>query len=193
MSVYLSRLAAKKSPQLVKEKGGYRLSGVVRRTLDARLGGDPTVAAVAKALTDLPAQVPDLAEREFLAEALRCYRARAFRAAVIMAWILAYDRLVHWALGDAIRLQSLNAAITSKYPKKNLTIVKHEDADALKESEFIEAARAANLLDKNTTQILKEKLSRRNMAAHPSRVTINQHQADDMITDLVANVILKLV
>jgi hypothetical protein len=68
-----------------------------------------------------------------------------------------------------------------------------EDADELKEAEFIEAARTANLLDKNTTQILKEKLSRRNMAAHPSRVSITQHSADDMITDLVTNVILKLV
>ncbi|MGX9178683.1 hypothetical protein [Mesorhizobium sp. BHbdii] len=191
-SVYLPRLAAKKPPQLIREKGGYRLAGAVRRVLDTRLGGDPTVAAVTKALTDLPAQVPDLAEREFLTEALNCYRVRAFRATIIMAWNLAYDHLVRWVFSDPSRVQSFNAGIASKYPKKNLVVAKHEDADALKESEFIESARAANLLDKNTTQILKDKLGRRNMAAHPSRVTITQHQADDMITDLVANVILKL-
>ncbi|MES0099763.1 hypothetical protein [Mesorhizobium sp. M0019] len=192
MSVYLPRLAAKKPPQLVKEKGGYRLAGAVRRLLDTRLGGDPTVAAVAKALTDLPAQVPDLSEREFLTEALNCNRVRAFRATIIMTWNLAFDHLVRWVFSDPNRVQSFNAGIASKYPKKNLVVAKHEDADALKESEFIETARTANLLDKNTTQILKDKLGRRNMAAHPSRVTITQHQADDMITDLVANVILKL-
>lgn len=192
MSVYLPRLAAKKPPQLVNEKGGYRLAGTVRRALDSRLGGDPTTVAVAKALTDLPSRLPDLAEREFLTEALNCYRVRAYRAAVIMAWNLTYDHFVRWVFADASRLASMNGGIAAKYQKKNLTLAKHEDADELKESEFIEAARTGNLLDKNTAQILREKLGRRNMAAHPSRVAITQHSADEMITDLVTNVILKL-
>lgn len=193
MSVYLPRLTAKKPPQLIKEKGGYRLAGAVRRALDTRLGGDPTTVAVAKTLTDLPARVPDLAEREFLTETLNCYRVRAFRAAVVMIWNLAYDHLVRWVFADANRLACMNVGIATKYPKKSLALVTHEHADELKESEFIEAARTGNLLDKNTSQILREKLGRRNMAAHPSRVAITQHSADDMITDLVANVILKLL
>lgn len=192
MSVYLPRLAAKKPPQLIKEKGAYKLAAAVRRKLDMRLGGDPTVIAVTKALSDLPGQVPDLAEREFLTEALSCYRGRAYRAAIIMAWNLAYDHLVRWVFANSERLSQMNKGIATKYPKKSLVLVKNEDADELKESEFIEAARTGNLLDKNTAQILREKLGRRNMAAHPSRVTITRHSADDMITDLVANVILKL-
>jgi hypothetical protein len=36
------------------------------------------------------------------------------------------------------------------------------------------------------------KLERRNIAAHPSQVVIVQHQADDLITDLVNNVVLAL-
>lgn len=192
MSVYLPRLAAKKPPQLVKEKGGYKLAGAVRRALDTRLGGDPITFAVAKTLSDLPARLPDIAEREFLAEALNCYRVRAYRAAIIMAWNLTYDHMVRWVFMDTGRLASMNTGIATKYPKKTLALTKHEDADELKESEFIEAARTGNLLDKNTAQILREKLGRRNMAAHPSRIAITQHSADDMITDLVANVILKL-
>lgn len=192
MSVYLPRLAVKKPPQLIKEKGGYRLAATVRRTLDMRLGGDPAVVAVAKALTDLPAKVPDLAEREFLSETLNCYRARAYRATVVMAWNLTYSHLVSWVFADSGRLSSLNSGIHTKYPKKNITLIKREDTDELKESELIETARTGNLIDKNTAQILREKLGRRNMAAHPSRVTITQHSADEMITDLVVNVILKL-
>lgn len=192
MSVYLPRLATKKPPQLIKERGGYRLSGAVRRALDIRLGGDPTTVAVAKTLTDLPASVPDLAEREFLTEALNCYRVRAYRATVIMVWNLAYDHLAHWVFADASRLASMNTGIATKYPKKGLTLAVREDADELKESEFIEAARTGKVIDKNTAQILREKLGRRNMAAHPSRVSISQHSADEMITDLINNVILKL-
>jgi len=192
MSIYLPRLAAKKPPQLVKERGGYRLAASVRRELDKRLGGDPTVVAVAKVLTDLPAKLPDLAERAFLTEALSCYKVKAFRAAIVMTWNLAYDHVVRWIFADAGRLNSFNSGITTKYPKKNLVLKKVEDLDEMKESEVIEVLRVARLLDKNTTQILRDKLNRRNMAAHPSRVIFTQHQADDMITDLVANVILLL-
>jgi hypothetical protein len=49
------------------------------------------------------------------------------------------------------------------------------------------------VISKNTTEILREKLKKRNMAAHPSQVTIQQSQADDVITDLVNNVVLTLV
>ena len=193
MSVYLSRMAAKKPPQLIKEKGGYRLASSTRRALDVRLGGDPTIVVVSKALADLPAYISNLAEREFLVEALNCYKVKAYRAAIIMTWNLTYAHLVGWIINDPQRLASINVGIATKYPKKNIVIKKYEDVDELKESEFIEAARVATLLGKNLTQILREKLGRRNMAAHPSQVAFTQHSADEMITDLITNVILKLM
>jgi hypothetical protein len=192
MSVYLPRLAAKKPPQLIKVKGGYRLSGAVRRDLDKRYGDDPTVIAISQILSSLPAKVPDLVERAFLSEALNCYRVRAYRAAIIMAWNLAYDHIVRWIFADSSRLQSLNAGIATRYPKKGLTVAKFEHLDDLKESELIEACRTSGLLNKNTVGILRDKLTRRNTVAHPSRITVTQHQADDAISDLVLNVILVL-
>jgi len=192
LSVYLPRLASKKPPQLMKEKGGYRLAGATRRELDKRFGGDPTVVAVAKTLEELPAKLPDLAERVFLTETLNCYRVKAYRATITMAWNLAYDHLMGWIVEDPARLAAFNTGLATRYPKKTVAIAKAEDFDELKESETIEAARTGRVLDKNTTQILKDKLNRRNMAAHPSRVMFTQHQADDAITDLVNNVILVL-
>jgi hypothetical protein len=193
MSVYLPRLAAKKPPQLIKERGGYRLSGAVRRKLDHQLGGDPTVARISQILSELPSKVPDVAEQAFLSEALNCYRVKAYRAAIIMAWNLAYDHLVRWIFADGGRLRALNSGLATKYPKKKVVLAKLEDLDDLKESELIEACRTARLLDKNTTQILRDKLTRRNTVAHPSRLVVTQHQADDAISDLVNNVILTLV
>jgi hypothetical protein len=193
MSVYLARLSAKKPPQIIKHNAGYRLAGGIRRDLDKILDINPTTVAVVKTLAELPSQIPDLSERDFLIEALNCYRVKSYRATIIMIWNLAYDHLARWVYADAIRLKAMNDGITSKYPKKSLVLVKVEDLDELKESEFIEAARVARLFDKNTTQILKDKLNRRNMAAHPSRVAFSQSQADDMITDLVTNVILKFI
>src|SRR3546814_2757316 len=81
---------------------------------------DLTVIAVTKTLSDRPGRVHDLAEREFLAEALNCYRVREYRAAIIMAWNLAYDHLVRWVFADSRRLSQMNNGITRKYPKKSL-------------------------------------------------------------------------
>ena len=192
MSVYLPRLAAKKPPQLIKEKGGYRLSGALRRELDKRYGDEPTAVAISQLLSSLPAKVPVLAERTVLSEALNCYRVRAYRAAIIMAWNLAYDHLVRWIFADNARLQCLNSGIATRYPKKGLVVAKIDDLDDLKESELIETCRTFGLLTKNIVAILRDKLTRRNTVAHPSRITVTQHQADDAISDLVLNVILVL-
>jgi hypothetical protein len=58
--------------------------------MTAKYGERKITVEVTKMLTDLPAKVPDVAEREFLDEALICYRNGAFRAAVVMTWNLAF-------------------------------------------------------------------------------------------------------
>lgn len=191
MSVYLPRLASKKPPQLLKEGSGYRLAGSVRLKLDRKLGNDQTVQTVSQLLSELPTKVPNISERTFLFEALSCYRVKAYRAAIIMVWNLAYDHLVRWIFADPARLQALNTGVAGKFPKKAVVLTKLEDREELKEAELIEAARVGRLLDKNTFQILKDKLTRRNSVAHPSQIVVTQHQADDMISDLVNNVVLR--
>lgn len=191
VGLYLSRLLAKKPPQIRQEKGNFRLAGESRRLLDNRYNKSSTAVAVDKTLSDLPNQLTNIAQSEFLTEALSCYRVRAFRSAIVMTWNLAYDHIMCWLLSDPTRLSALNSGIQTRFPKKNTIIQSKEHFEALKESELIEAGRIAKILDKNTAQILTEKLNRRNMAAHPSNVRITQHQADDMITDLVLNIILK--
>jgi len=192
MSVYLPRLAAKRPPQLVREKGLYRLAGNLRRELDQRLGGDPIQVAVAKSLADLPSKVPDLAERAFLSETLACYKAGAFRATTVMAWNLAYDHVTKWATATDERLAALNDGIKRKLQGKAVVIAEQKDLIALTERTVIECCQTAGLIDKNQAEILFEKLKRRNAAAHPSSVIIGQHQANDTIADLVDNVVLAL-
>ena len=192
MSVYLPRLARKKPPQIIKNVGGYRLAGALRRALDKKLGDEPVITAITDTLATLPAKLPDLNGREFLVETLKCYKVRAYRATIVMVWNLAYDHLIRWIFTDAGRISALNGTISTTFLKKS-GIKNIEDFYNFKEVEIIELCRASNLLDKNTIQVLRDKLARRNMAAHPSRVIISQHQADDAISDLVNNIILRLL
>lgn len=193
ISVYLPRLANKKPPDLIRVRGGYKLEGRLRRSLGEKFGHRRGNILVAKILEDLTDQIPDLSQRVFLSEAIDCYRIRAFRAAIVMTWNLAFDHLTNWLLADSSRIASFNEAILVKYPKlKRIRISKKEDFEEFKEREIVEICRCAKLISQNTTSILREKLARRNRAAHPSQVKVVQAQADDTITDLVHNVVLAL-
>lgn len=192
LSMYLPRLAAKKPPQLVREKGLYRLAGSLRRELDRQLGGDAIEFAVTKSLIDLPSKLPNITERAYLSETLACYKAGAFRATTVMAWNLAYDHLTRWATANDERLSALNDGVKRKLQGKAVSITAQKDLIALTERIVVECCQTAGLIDKNQAEILFEKLKRRNAAAHPSSVVIGQHQANDTITDLVNNVVLSL-
>jgi hypothetical protein len=194
VALYMPRMVSSAPIQLLQVRGGYKLEGNLRRQMDEKYGQHPSVVRVQKLLADLPAKIPDINERVFLQETLNCYRVQAYRAAIVMAWNLAFDHILRWIIGDAVRLAKFNAAIVTRYPKRAGTTVSQYDdfSEEFKESEIIEICRTADLISKNQKQILDEKLKRRNIAAHPSSVTVTQPQADDAISDLVNNVVLLL-
>jgi hypothetical protein len=189
---YLSRMVEYKD--LMKTREGFKLERAARTALDSKYGTHHSVIQVSRLLTELPGKVPDLAEKNFLAEAIKCYRIEAYRACVVMTWNLAYSHLLHWILNDAKRLGDFNAGISRRYPKKLSTKIGSYDdfLEELKESEVIEICSTASLVNINMTRILREKLGKRNTAAHPASVIIVQSQADDVVTDLVNNVVLNL-
>lgn len=193
INTYLDQMAGKRNPDVLRQRGGYRLERTIRVGLDKTYGIAPTTVAVTRLLAELPAKVPNLAERAFLDEAFKCYRVGAFRAAIVMAWNLAFDHLLRWIFADAQRLASFNAAIPRCYPKKaGATVAQVEDFEEFKESQTIEICKNAALYSDNITKIVRRHLERRNMAAHPSQVVVTQAQADDTITDLINNVVLTL-
>src|SRR5260370_312150 len=76
---YLPRYADAQPPDFVRVKGGYKLERTVRAALDLKYGVHQSVVQISKLLADLPAKVPNLAEKAFLDEALKCYRVEAYR------------------------------------------------------------------------------------------------------------------
>jgi hypothetical protein len=192
ISAMLQKMAAKKRPDLLKDARGYRLEGRIRELLDGRFSGGTQNAAVEAMLQSLPGKISNEAERLFLSEALTCFRNKAFRATIVMTWNLAYDHLLNWVL--AKHMAAFNGAIAKRYPKRAGVTVRNKDdfMDEFKESEVIELCGTAGILSDNMKKILHEELAKRNMAAHPSLVVITVYQAQDAISDLVNNVVLKL-
>ena len=62
----------------------------------------------------------------------------------------------------------------------------------LKESEVIDICKSAKIINPNLHKILKEKLEKRNTAAHPSTVRVTQVQAEAFIDELIRNAVLGL-
>jgi hypothetical protein len=62
----------------------------------------------------------------------------------------------------------------------------------LGESDILEVAKSAVILTNDIYKILLHALGKRNSAAHPSSVKIEQLQAESLIDDLVKNVVLVL-
>ncbi|MFN0102945.1 MAG: hypothetical protein ACKV2U_12745 [Bryobacteraceae bacterium] len=196
LSLLFKRLIDRR-PKVVLEIGsGLKLEGKIRDQFDKNYGQHETTIAVSQLLRDLTGKLSDEAERLFLSEAIKCYHIKAFRAAIVMAWNLAFDHLLNWVLADAQRLADFNAKIVARVGAKKgagLVIVKREDFEELKEQEVLDICNAAGLFaSSNTKKLLDIQLMKRNMAAHPSLLSINGPQADDTISSLVTNVVLVL-
>lgn len=192
---YISSLEGKKPKQILRDGKGLYLPLQVRAAFDEKYGQRTITVEITRILSELPRQVPDLAERTFLDETLTCFRNGAFRASIVMAWNLAYHHLCDHVLRT--KLVEFNASWRGVYQghhtKKIQAVATMDDfSELLKESQVIEVCNSAGVFNSDVHRILVEKLARRNSAAHPSSISIGQLQAEDFIDDLVKNVVLRL-
>ncbi len=193
ISPFLTSLASQKPPFLLRRSGSYELSRHAREQFDSVLGKRSTTIAVDKLLQDLPGKLAAEVDKIYLEEALTCFRHGAFRAAVVMTWNLAYDHLCAVILNKSQHLADFNVQLPKSFPKADILAIKsRDDFEVLKESQVLQVAKSANIISGSVHKILKEKLDRRNIAAHPSGVQISRLTAEDVILDLVQNVVFKL-
>lgn len=190
---FLRSLEGRDPKHVLRTSAGFRLERTIHDRLTEKYGKREATIHVEKLLTNLPNRVPNLKEQDYLQETLKCLRAGAFRAAVVMAWNLAYDHVCEWILADTTRLADFNAQTPKSFPKMGYpTVVKRDDFMEFKESHVLQIAKSGRVITDNLHKILKEKLDRRNVAAHPSDVKTLQPTAEEVIRDLVENVVLKL-
>lgn len=181
----------KRRPREALYGSGYRLEKRVREQYDEKFGKRVATAQLHKLLEALPPRISATAARTYLVETLVCLRHGAFRAAVVMAWNLAFDHVCNWILSR--HLAAFNAQLPLSFPKAPLhTIAVRDDFSELKEFQVLQVARSAGFLSQAAHKILREKLARRNLCAHPSTAVVTQLTAEDCIIDLMENVVLAL-
>jgi hypothetical protein len=136
---------------------------------------------------------PNLEENEFLIEAVRCLEIGALRSAIIMIWNLTMDHLYTYILNNPNNLDEFNQALSrnNAFRNRDFTISIKDHFNDMKESQFIENCRSANIISNDVRKILDAKLGVRNTYAHPSNVGITKAKVVDFVEDLVNNILLK--
>jgi len=180
--------------QILKVGSDYRLERTVRGALDETYGEHQSTIVVRHLLLDLPGKISDDNETTFLREALDCYKVKAFRAATVMVWNLAYDHFLTWLIADARRLAAFNSRIDAHVGtrRSGIRIQKRDNFEDLKEREVLDIAARADIISDSLKKVLIRGLEDRNLAAHPTGIEIAQPNADNTIYSLVTNVVLKL-
>lgn len=193
-SQYLSDMEHRK--ELLRDGRGYYLEGGMRALYDGKYGEHDITRNIRQMVRELPDRVPDVAEKDFMKEALICLRHDAARAAIIMVWNIAFYHLCNYVLKH--KLAEFNNTYKTRYPKKwqdakVQTITSYDDFSIdLKESGVIEICKSANIINPNLYKILVEKLGKRNSSAHPSTIRVTQLQAEAFIDELIRNAVLGL-
>ena len=154
------------------------------------MGQRQATVAADKLLRDLPTKLTSPIEKEYLEEALLCFGAGAYRAAIVMTWNVALSHLCILIFDKHLAAFNTQLAATfTKSPKK--PIAKLDDFQDLKEFKVLQVAKSSGIITNAVHHVLQEKLNRRNGAAHPSGIKIAAHTADAYIIDLVENFVLK--
>ncbi len=193
---FLTAMEKRKPKELLHNSQGFVLEKRIRDDFEKRYGQRPVAIQVDTLLAELPNKVSNLTERNFLAETIICYRCKAFRAAIVMAWNLAYDHLCYFVINK--HLSAFNKqypiSFSAKHAKANMKAIgTRDDFAELKESEVIQLCKSAGIISNDIYKLLNEKLGRRNTYAHPSSIAVFPNTAEEFILDLVNNVVLKLV
>lgn len=175
----------------VKIAKEYGLERSVLDDIRKQVEDEPRRIQVSHQLSVLLSRVADSREHAFLKEAIDCYRVRAFRATIVMIWILVVHHLENFIHNNSSALAQFNAALAKNPDRRVKVISKPEDFTELSEVKLIELMRAADLISNDTRKLLDEKLGIRNSAAHPSDLVFDGHKATEFSSDLIQNVLLR--
>lgn len=131
--------------------------------------------------------------RDFLDEALQCYRHEYYRAATVLSWVGAMHCMFVYV--HTYKLKEFNDAAIAKYhnpPKhkwKNVKTV--EEFANIKELTFLDVVTDIGLIGKSLRKKLGEQLDLRNACSHPNSFKLGEQMVAAHLELLILNVFQK--
>ncbi len=130
--------------------------------------------------------VADPLTKSFVMEAIACFEAHQYRAAVVFSWAGAVALLHKYVYSK--KLSEFNAE-AARRDSKWRTAKQQDDLGRMREHDFLDACEAVGVIGKNVKQILQnECLMLRNACGHPNSASIAENSVAAHIEKLIKNV-----
>lgn len=130
--------------------------------------------------------INDTLTRSFVTEAISCFEANQYRAAVVFAWAGAIALLHQHVF--ARKLTDFNTE-AARRDSRWRTARQQDDLGRMKEYEFLDVCEAIGVIGKNVKQVLQnECLVLRNACGHPNSLAIAENSVAAHIEKLIKNV-----
>ena len=121
----------------------------------------------------------------FVEEAVQCFEAHLYRAAVVLSWVGAVSVLYNHVLTN--HKASFNSAAAKKNPKWK-PANSSDDLTRMKEADFLEVCESASIIGKSVKQELQTALTFRHGCGHPHSLKLGEHRVSAHIESLVLNI-----
>lgn len=180
----VSRDMAKLKTLAFKSKEGWSLTSLGRKTSAELVGVETPVAPKSHALRALlPKLQGDVLD--FVIEAVECYEARRYRAAVVLSWVGAVSVLYVYVIKNRLVDFNLEAG---RRDAKWRTAKNEDDLSRMKEHDFLQVLESLSIIGKNVKTELESCLKLRNGCGHPNSLKFAESRSAAHIEVLVLNV-----
>ena len=183
----ISLLLSRSKGNVVRGDDGWELTSAGKlhvSKLIQPLSSSP-IPAVASSLRSHLSKITNDDTKLFVGEAVACFEAQQFRAAVVLSWVGAVALLQTYVVNN--KLGEFNAEAKARNPKWKYALTT-DDIGLMTEDSFLDVLQAISILGKNVKQELKKALILRNGCGHPNSLKLAEHKVSAHIEDLVLNV-----
>jgi len=185
----ISDILGKSNGLVARTTAGWELqqTGIVRvRELAKAAHVNLIVTHSSESLRIHSDSISDPLTKSFVQEAISCFEAKQYRAAVVFSWAGAVA-LMHKHV-FASRLTEFNTEALRR-DRKWRTAKQQDDLGRMKEYDFLDVCEAIGMLGKSVKQILQnECLMLRNACGHPNTAVIAENSVAAHIEKLIKNV-----
>lgn len=179
----VSSVLSRQKGLAIRGANGWELTARGKAHIKTLIGGP--VAVLSSSLRSHLVQIGDPKTKAFVEEAVQCFEAHLYRAAVVLSWVGAVSVLYNYVLSN--HKKAFNAAAAKKTPKWRPANTP-DDLSRMKEADFLEVCESASIIGKSVKQELQTALTFRNGCGHPNSLKIGEHRVSAHIESLIQNV-----
>jgi hypothetical protein len=187
----VSQYLASNKSHFVKFPAGWTLGPIGKQhvaSLVSKINGGQAVV-INQSLRLLIPKLPNEESRAFVGEAISCYEAKCYRAAVVLSWVGAVAVLQNHIFAN--HLLAFNAEASARDSDWKPAKIS-DDLGLMKEEKFLDILVKLSVIGKNVKELLKNQcLGLRNACGHPNSVQPGENMVAAHLEILINHVFTK--